>query len=66
MSKLYKIRPIEKRGDPVGPPLEHLEHQERLRLLKQGKKNFDPRFGGSPLGPVFRPLKHDKRGLWER
>ena len=68
MSKLYKIRPIEKRGDPEGPPLEQLEYQERLRLLKEGKKNFDPRFGNNPLkgGPVFRPLKHDKRVIWQR
>lgn len=63
MSKLYQIRPIEKRGDPEGPPLEQQEHQERLRLLKQGQKNFDPRFGA---GPIFRPLKHDKRVIWQR
>ena len=63
MSKLYRIRPIEKRSDPEGPPLEQLEQQERLRLLKLGKKNFDPRFGGSP---VFRPLNHKKRWIWQR
>ena len=63
MSKLRQLRGFEERGDPTGPPLEQLERNERLRLLKEGKKNFDPKFGGSP---VFRPLNHKKRWIWHR
>jgi len=63
MSQLRKLRGLEDRGDPVGPPLEELERNERLRLLKEGRKNFDPKFGGSP---VFRPLNHEKRWIWHR
>ena len=55
-------RPVEKRGDPVGPPLEQLVYQERLRALKEGKKNFNPRFGG----PVFRQPVRSWRAPWDR
>ena len=54
--------PIEARGDPDGPPLEHLEHEQRIRLLQQGKKNFDPRFGN----PVFRPNERKRRPFYIR
>jgi len=64
MTDFRKLRGLEaERGDPVGPPLEELAQQERYRQLKKGKKNFDPRFGGSP---VFTPLKHEKRPIWFR
>jgi len=63
MSQHRKLRGLEERGDPVGPTFDQLEQQERIRLLREGKKNFDPKFGGSP---VFRPLKHDKRVIWQR
>jgi hypothetical protein len=63
MSELRKLRGFKQRGDPVGPSLAELEETERLRLLKEGKKNFDPKYGGSP---VFRPLNHKKRVIWQR
>lgn len=64
MTDFRKLRGLAaERGDPVGPPLEELAQQERYRQLKKEKKNFDPRFGGSP---VFTPLKHGKRPIWFR
>ena len=63
MSKLRQLRGFDKRGDPEGPSLAELEERERVRLLKEGKKNFDPKYGGSP---VFRPLNHSKRVIWQR
>ena len=63
MSKFREIRGFDKRGDPEGPSLVELEERERIRLLREGKKNFDPRYGGSP---VFRPLNPKNRVIWQR
>ena len=63
MSQFRKLRGLDERGDPEGPTLEELDQRERLRLLKEGKKNFHPKFGGSP---AFRPIQHNKRTIWQR
>ena len=63
MSDFKKYRGLQERGDPAGPPLEELERREKLRLLKEGRRNFDPKLGGSP---VFRPVHKDKRVIWQR
>ena len=63
MSDFRKLRGLQERGDPVGPPLEELEQREKLRLLKEGRRNFDPKLGGSP---VFRPVHNEKRVIWQR
>ena len=65
MSEFKKSRGYVERGDPVGPSLEELQHREKLRLVKEGRRNFDPKLGGSP---VFRqsPEAANRRYIWHR
>lgn len=65
MSGFRRSRGYVERGDPVGPSFEELEQRERLRLIKEGRKNFDPKLGGSP---VFRqlPEAQKRRPIWQR
>jgi len=65
MSEFRKSRGLVERGDPVGPSFEEIQQRERLRLIKEGRKNFDPRLGGSP---VFRqlPEAQKRRPIWQR
>ena len=65
MSEFRKSRGYIQQGDPVGPSFAEKEQIERLRLIKEGRKNFDPRLGGSP---VFRqlPETQKRRPIWQR
>jgi len=63
MSDFKRSRGIIEHGDPIGPSIEELEQREKLRQLKEGRRNFDPKLGGSP---VFRQAQRNKRAIWHR
>jgi len=63
MSDFKRSRGLIEQGDPVGPSIEELQQQEKLRQLKEGRRNFDPKLGGSP---VFRQAQRHKRAFWLR
>lgn len=65
MSEFRKSRGYIQQGDPVGPSFAEKEQIERLRLIREGRKNFDPKLGGSP---VFRqlPEAQKSRPIWQR